>query len=72
MNEEDYVILCIFCNKPVDPNDPFTYRTMEALHRKGKKGGSDVVLRKDTGRYAHSWCADLERSGIHVEQQVLA
>ena len=64
-------VACIFCGRPVNPNRRDTYRTIEALDRPGKQGGSDVVLRKPTGRYAHPHCVDLERAGINVRQETL-
>jgi hypothetical protein len=68
---QDYELLCVFCDEPVNPNSRFTYRSMKGFHRPGKAGGSDVVLREDTGQYAHPQCVDRERMGVSHAQQEL-
>ena len=63
---------CTFCGEPVNPRSRSTYTRMQGWDRPGKAGGSDVVLRERLAEWAHPWCIDRERNGIHAQQETLS
>ncbi len=63
---------CNFCETPVDPTSPSTYRRVKGWEHKSpaasRRGGSDVVLRELADEFACFSCIERLRSGLSVEQ----
>ncbi len=62
---------CQFCREEMDV-DRFTWHHIEGWERPGKAGGSDVMLRKRTGKgFAHDLCLQRTKDGVSVRQETL-
>lgn len=62
-------MLCAFCNRAVDPDDPTNYRQVTSWVHGPKMDGP--VLREQTGRVAHELCVQKVKDGIAPETEPL-
>lgn len=61
--------LCVYCDQPVSPGDYGTLKEVRGWVAERKQGGANAVsFRRDTGRYAHGSCAELQKRGVHRDQ----
>lgn len=61
--------VCPFCPNPVNPHDLGTYKLVEGWVK--VKSGDSMVLRRDTGNYAHEACVNKLREGQAPDQESL-
>jgi hypothetical protein len=68
-------IVCALCREPLDPRDWGVYRRVTGWERKGignsRRSGSDIVLREPLDEFAHPYCVDRARDGVHFAQERL-
>lgn len=66
---------CQFCREPIDPTDRSVWRAIRGWERKGfgesRRGGSDIVLRENTGELACALCVTRLQQGLSVAQEQL-
>jgi hypothetical protein len=64
-----YEVKCEFCGEPVDAQSKETWHRVEGWERPGKAGGSDIALRRRTGKgFAHPMCVRRAQEGLPVLQ----
>lgn len=66
---------CVYCNQPVQPDGPNTYRLVSGWERKAyggtRRGGSDIVLREPQNQFACWTCVDRKKHGVAPNQGAL-
>jgi len=66
------LVVCAYCDEPVDPNSPSVYRRITGWERKAvassRRGGSDIVLRESGPYWACDACIRRLQAGVDIKQ----
>lgn len=71
MTEMRYAVPCSYCGEMVDAFDRTTFVRIIGWEKKGKSGGSDIVLRQRMDEWAHPHCVDKAKKKIPIGQGTL-
>jgi hypothetical protein len=65
----------MYCGRPIDPNDRAALPHVEGHEERGgtesRRGGSDIILRRKTGKWGCGDCILRLKSGLSVMQESL-
>jgi len=65
-------VLCAFCEEPVDLKSQGVLQRITGWERKRRQGGANqITLRQTLPEYAHAWCVDDRKHGIHQKQATI-
>lgn len=66
-------LACFYCGDPVDPTDASAWRRVRGWDRRGRAGGSDIVMREPVvpGVMAHASCVERVKAVGTVDQGTL-
>ena len=67
---------CVFCQKPLNPDDPTVWHRVRGWERKAptqgtRKGGSDITLREARDEFACDGCIWRQKHHLNANQEAL-
>ena len=66
---------CVFCQKPVNPDDPSVWHAVRGWERKAqattRRGGSDIALREARDEFACDQCIWRQKARVNPTQEAL-